>query len=384
MPENDGRPTIYSELTLDLHADVTEWNPNSGNEHLFVAGTYELDERTQTRFGKLYTYSVEQQTQNGDGDSQTSDVHVRRIGKVIDTPGIFDLRWIPGEVLGSTTAVVGALADGSLTVFDTVLSSESDGEEREERTGTLISSEKSSAMALSVDCLRGEMGGDSNAVRVTSSYSDGAARVHHLSNDGEMSCIRAWEAHSLEAWVSSWSRHHGGNVIYTGGDDAKFAGWDIRQPGEGTCVLAFQDRKSHNAGVCCIVETPGQGWRILTGSYDQYIRVWDARYTTKPVCSTQLDTGGGVWRLKINPHEPQLILAACMHHGFSIFRVDVDTAGDQISIDLCERYPYQQTLAYGCGWSHMKPQRAFNGPPFIVSTCSFYDNLLHIWSPHGV
>eukprot|EP00890_Picochlorum_soloecismus_P006384 jgi/Picsp_1/6747/NSC_04088-R1_transducin wd40 domain-containing protein len=372
----------HSEIPLDLHADVADWNRNIGHEHLLAVGTYQLDETTKTRYGKMYTYS----TAVADGSLAVSDgvastgipdntrePIIKLIDKPMDMAGIFDLQWIPGKIHGSHTNVVTALADGTLTIWDAV--------SRTSYVDTLSSRHDetfdSTNMALTVDCLRQESAeGD---LYLASSYAHGTAKVHKVAED-RLACINDWEAHTLEAWVATWSPHQHGNIIYTGGDDAAFCGWDTRDPHNASRV--FMDRKTHTAGVCCIVESPKQEGIIFTGSYDQRIRVWDNRHTSRPICQAEADAGGGVWKLKPHPGDPDVILAACMHYGFSIFRIQ-NSDQDFWEIHHCLRYPHQQTLAYGAAWSHAaRPgykRRRIQGS--LVATCSFYDNLLHIWSP---
>ena len=379
--------TSYSSVThsviiLDLHADVADWNKNIGYEHLLAVGTYQLDETTKTRHGKLYTYSttVAGSTAASDGvtcaeipDNDGESTIVKLIDEPMDMPGVFDLQWIPGKLHGSYTTVVTALADGTLTIWDAV--------SRTSYVDTLSSKHDdtfdSTNMALTVDCLRQESAeGD---LLLASSYAHGTAKVHKVAED-RLACINHWEAHTLEAWVATWSPYQHGNIVYTGGDDAAFCGWDTRDTQNASRV--FLDRKTHTAGVCCIVESPKQEGIILTGSYDQKIRVWDNRHTLRPICQAEADTGGGVWRLKPHPDDPDVLLAACMHYGFSLFRIQNSGQGGSWEIENCLRYPHQQTLAYGAAWSHASRagcKRPIEGS--LVATCSFYDNLLHIWSP---
>jgi len=86
--------------------------------------------------------------------------------------------------------------------------------------------------------------------------------------------------------------------------------------------------------------------------------------------------GGGVWRLKWHPADPTLLLAACMHAGFAVLRCNSDPA----CIEVAERYPHQRTLAYGAGWC----QEVGGGGVSTAATCSFYDRLLHLWTPSTV
>lgn len=36
-----------------------------------------------------------------------------------------------------------------------------------------------------------------------------------------------WHAHDLEAWIVGWN-YHDTNVLYTGADDCRLKGWDLR------------------------------------------------------------------------------------------------------------------------------------------------------------
>jgi len=349
--------TLYHEVKLDLHADVADWNPNPGYEGTLAAGTYQLDESTQVRHGKLYIYDVKESIDCNTISSSSSSSSMNP-SVVMDLPaqGIFDLQWVPGELGGSHTVVAMALADGSVRLVDPL----SEHEEVEIYT--------CDSMALTVDTIRDHDG----SLLCTSSFSDGGVRVFRYTEDG-VHPLSDWKAHSLEAWVSIWSRMDDkkGTIVYSGGDDAQFQAWDIRVPESPGRV--FLDKKTHQAGVCCISEIESDPNIILTGSYDERIRLWDWRNSSRPVCTLEHKTGGGVWRLKPHPRDPRLLLTACMHNGFVVYRID--SRGEEAwTIKECEHYPHQQTLAYGASWSH-RPGRS------LVATCSFYDNLLHIWSP---
>ena len=350
-------------VTLDLHADVADWNPNAGYEHLLAAGTYELNEEQQTRHGKLYTYTV--------GMSSNGDESLR-VEKTLDNlPGIFDFQWVPGSMLESQTMVAMALADGSLRFFDAI-----SGEEQDSLSTLHCNAYyDASAMALTVDTLRQGSG----ELMCTSSYSDGDIKVFKVAPHG-IQGVRQWNAHSLEAWISCWSRvdDKKENIIYSGGDDAVFQAWDIRAEDPSR---VFMDRKTHQAGVCCVTETPSDPNIVLTGSYDQNIRIWDWRNTNRPVCTTQCDTGGGVWRLKSNPHNPRVLLAACMYNGFFIYKIMPGDGNNALKLVECEQYPHQQTLSYGAAWQFPRPDSQHLTRKDVVATCSFYDNLLHIWTP---
>ena len=76
----------------------------------------------------------------------------------------------------------------------------------------------------------------------------------------------------------------------------------------------------HDAGVCSISSHPTIQHLLVTGSYDENILVWDNRFMKVPV--SEINTGGGVWRLKWHPSDPSRILAACMYNGFHFYTLN--------------------------------------------------------------
>jgi diphthine methyl ester acylhydrolase len=80
----------------------------------------------------------------------------------------------------------------------------------------------------------------------------------------------------------------------------------------------------------------------------------------------QVDLGGGVWRFRWHPTNPDCALVACMQNGFAIVRVQADG-----SLVRHFEYQHQKVLGYGASWC-----QEGDG---IVATCSFYDRSVHIW-----
>lgn len=99
-------------------------------------------------------------------------------------------------------------------------------------------------------------------------------------------------------------------LLFSGADDCAFKAWDLRLAGtdpDHAPGPALQQRSSnrrvHTAGVCCINPSPWEEHVVVTGSYDESVRVWDTRNLSRAVgvVTGELATGGGVWRLKWHP-----------------------------------------------------------------------------------
>jgi len=108
--------------------------------------------------------------------------------------------------------------------------------------------------------------------------------------------------HSLEAWTLAFSSSSTSPIeIISGGDDL------LLQRASISCethehALLWQDRRIHQAGVTAILALTSE--LIVTGSYDDHIRLISAPSQKPRTVLADEDLGGGVWRLKALP--PQI------------------------------------------------------------------------------
>lgn len=168
------------------------------------------------------------------------------------------------------------------------------------------------------------------------------------------------------------------------------------------CEASNRDTKTHGAGVTAILPLPIPGNRggeaLLTGSYDEYVRVYNT--ISKPRILAEEKLGGGVWRLKIlsaprsrapcagEPSERMevifMVLASCMHAGVRVLRVARD-GDEKWSIKVLAKFEEHESMNYA---SDVGPRlNAAGGEENNAITCvstSFYDRKLCIWRYEGI
>ena len=104
------------------------------------------------------------------------------------------------------------------------------------------------------------------------------------------------QSHSLEAWTVAFCTSEDGlEQILSGGDDMVLQRSSANDDGEHTVL--WQDRKLHQAGVTAIL--PLSSELVLTGSYDDHIRLISAPPVGRRRILAEEHLGGGVWRLKL-------------------------------------------------------------------------------------
>ncbi|XP_039007780.1 diphthine methyltransferase homolog [Hibiscus syriacus] len=154
------------------------------------------------------------------------------------------------------------------------------------------------------------------ATSISVGHSDGSVSIITTAESG-IEKFQEWKEHDFELWTTCFDIHQP-QLVYKGSDDCKFSCWDIRDsPSE----RVFQNPKVHKMGVCFIAKSPTDPNTILTGSFDEYLRVWDLRSISRPVNEASVCLGGGVWRIKHHPFVSGLVLATCMHNGLAIVEI---------------------------------------------------------------
>jgi hypothetical protein len=102
---------LHQELILDINTDVAEFCTCQNYYNLLAVGTYELNEATRERHGRLHMYSL---VNSSTGSYSQPNL---LLAAALDMPGIFDLQWMQLPSIHDKPCIGLALADGSLQLL---------------------------------------------------------------------------------------------------------------------------------------------------------------------------------------------------------------------------------------------------------------------------
>ncbi|KAI1317785.1 Diphthine methyltransferase [Mortierella claussenii] len=239
----DSDDTVYS-------ADSIEFCPLASHAHLLACGTYQLakDETEDPSEGAQEEQTKQMDadrdhdsdTDTGDDDEQVKvEKPMLRLGRLlvygvegndddsrklkntvcIETAAILDMKWSHQLINGHPTLGV-ADASGDLSLYQFKTS----GNDLEMVTKYETNTDKK--LALSLDWSNRVQASENTRIAVSLSNGD----ISILDLDPSSSVLTenlTWHAHDLEAWIVGWN-YHDTNVLYTGADDCRLKGWDMR------------------------------------------------------------------------------------------------------------------------------------------------------------
>lgn len=222
----------------------------------------------------------------------------------------------------------------------------------------------------------------------------------------------------IEVWFLAFHRKIQGDnkqlTLYSGDDLSQLRGMSLddmpsdengEEEREDPVMRSWQfnDRgKQHTAGVTSILPlcNDENGAILLTGSYDQFVRIY--HHGSRGSVLASMDIGGGVWRLKLieamsaeNTMTIQndgrkiirsyTILASCMHGGARIIRVTNYMHPDQNSslwdIGVLLEFTEHTSMNYASDFWPGKEREAKteNRSSLLCVTSSFYDKRVCVW-----
>lgn len=154
--------------------------------------------------------------------------------------------------------------------------------------------------------------------------------------------------------------------FYSGGDDTFLNVFDLRSDEPAQLTLK---NKSHSAGVTTLLSFADYEFKLATGSYDDTLRIFDTRKIKQPI--NEINLGGGIWRIKPNRLQKNLLLCANMYYNFSVVQFDEGFT----NVKVIGEYFEHESICYGCDWSFV---RHLNENSFYFATCSMYDHKLNL------
>jgi diphthamide biosynthesis protein 7 len=365
---------FLSKCQLPLCPDVIE---QLGGSDTFAVCSYDLD-AAGSRAGAVGLSRVSQ---------EASTASIIEMTEELACDAVFDGRWAPKAPISDRPLFCTATANAGLTLYGvesgmlTRLSSSVIGCASDDLQRHTLS-------ALSIDWL--EESNSCESVSLVAGLSDGRIWFGGMDASGARETLCIEGAHKLggkgaEVWTVTACPHNR-SVVWSGGDDAKFSGWDTRCD-PNSCGPIFRS-SAHTAGVTSISWCPISGGEhfVLTGGYDDRLLIWDDRnmgHRAQPIVENHL--GGGVWRTRWRQRDPasdspweNALAVACMYNGVAVLdtRPLFNSGG---ALPLLTKYSDHDSIVYGVAWA---PTSSRNESAKIISS-SFYDRVLHLWEVSG-
>ena len=289
------------------NCDSVEVNPSSNT--IFI-GMYEYEESSSSRGGGFLILDAK-------GDEKS---------RIVSDYGCLDAKWLSDDLITI------ACSDGLIRNYSKSL----DKIVQEIPIVSKPSSSDTSNIIMTIDSVNG----------ITAIITANGRLA--LTRDAVVT--RQWEAHSpvLESWCCGLNPD--ASVVVTGSDDCSLKFWDTTSQD-----LLHHDKRNHRMGTTCIEFLDNN--MLLSGSYDDCIRLFDMRNLAEPVNGVK--SIGGIWRLK--PFYNRLLVAAC-YGGCQILELDTLEP-------IVAEYTGHDSIAYGIGALDLN--RAVS--------CSFYDKSIQFW-----
>ncbi|XP_050419902.1 diphthine methyltransferase [Adelges cooleyi] len=345
---SDNNVTILDSFDTTYPADTVEWCPIEKYHHIFVCGTYKLNEESKTKTGAINLFTLENQS-------------TIKLIQCLSEDAVLDLKWnnclYSGKIL-----LAAALSGNHISVYSL------DEQEMNPCLNIFTSFDLpktcgESHMSLSIAWSNSNTNG---LFQLAFSDSNGFITLVNLS-DG---ILRSFKAHDYESWIVAYDFWNH-NILYTGGDDCKFKCYDQRTDFDKPVFV----NSEHEQGVTTCTANMVRENILTTGSYDETVRLWDTRNMKHSYSNTKV--GGGIWRLKWEPLKQEFLLSASMFNAAHI--IDTSEKLANISTSFGEK---ETRLFYGADWCHMNVEKAAEFPKKncrIIATCSFYDHTLDLF-----
>lgn len=350
------------EFDTEFPADSVEWCPAEPFRDVLACGTYKLIENKEDakdekceRTGRIYLLRV-------------VDGGKLQVLQRIDTSGILDMKWTHVTTSENNQILLAvANSNGHLQIYE--LQKKENKTELQLIAKERLGDDNEDVMALSLDWSTGGFVSGTCHLNPRIAVSDSQGRISHFTwhETNNLTKDFTLRAHEFQAWIVAFE-YCNDNIFYSGGDDNKFLTFDAR-----TGTIPVLCNREHTSGVTSIHSNAVKSFMLATGSYDEFLRLWDKRNLRQPV--SKINLNGGIWRLKWDPFTHQYLLAACMYEDFKIINCNCN-------MSIIGNYDKHDGISYGCDWSFLKKEDVSRLKipigETLVSTCSYQDCALKL------
>ena len=371
--------SVLNESKTVLHpCSIESFSQNCG---YFACGMYELiDQAEQNRIGEIECYKV------------TTNRPIQSISSVKFDSGVLDMKICCGD----PDLLAVALSNSKLNIYSWVF----ENDEPNLKILTSISDiNGSEGLFLSVAWSESNYL-NSQSLKLAISTQSGSILIYDYNQESISQSLIFSSVHTMfneamPAWIVTFDIHSTGNRFLSGGDDCTMKIWDLRINNN---KPIHNDSKTHQAGVTTAQWHPELEHIFVTGSYDEYIRIWDDRQLKKPIIEEHtgkysalvlnsflihFTLAGGVWRTKwktMKSNNRSYLAVSCMQGGSAIY--DVNNLIDS-KITWQQLYHHiddsSNHLAYGIDFLNDDDHENEMKSKLVVVSCSFYDNSLSVW-----
>lgn len=323
---------------------------------------YQLEEN-DNRTGQLDLFLVKQD----EPPCKFGDVHTIQE----DSSGILDAKWLKrdnDEYWFATARSSGQVRIDAFSFHE--LKNDVFQQFSTRHVTTSEPSQKEASLCLSLSW-------DTEQPRIVSSYSNGKVAIHDvMKGDDSIHLIehQSWVAHTLfgdtpaEVWSACFATDmNNGEIVLSGGDDAKLKLFDLR-----STLRPMQVLQHFEAGVTAVSTDPRRSHVVAVGSYDETVALYDVRNASKPLCPS-LSLGGGIWRIKWHPFKEDRLLVAAMHSGCRVVKLEGDEGS--MSFQVTKEFTQHESMAYGVDWLTSQGDKDVEA----AASCSFYDRAVYLW-----
>lgn len=214
-------------------------------------------------------------------------------------------------------------------------------------------------------------------------------------------------SHALESWILAFSAD--GKIVFSGGDDSAIIAAPVpsRFLGENECEddgdegleeqnVLWTEGRVHGAGVVAIlplslpleVVDAGSGGDdggnlVITGSYDDCIRLLCLPAVGRRRVLAECNLGGGVWRVKVlgvgreGGRVVVRLLVCCMYAGARVVRLCREKEGGEWGFEVLGMMTEHASMCYALDWRGVGGEG--EGKKVGVVSTSFYDRLVCLW-----